>query len=123
MSKAMPSKQRGLTFSGFIFGAFILVLVVITGLKLIPAYMESAKISNLFTVIANDPEMQKASQRDIRMSFSKRASIEDITAITADDIEIASNGGRPELSASYAVKVPLVANVSLHLEFTPTSAK
>ena len=123
MKKAMPAKQRGLSFFGFIFGAVILVLVSITGLKLIPAYMEDMKISNLFTVIANDPEMQKASPRDIRMSFSKRASIDNITAISAEDIEIASDGGGLVLSASYAVKVPLVANVSLYLEFSPASAK
>lgn len=123
MNKAMPAKQRGLSFFGFIFGAVILVLVSITGLKLIPAYMESMKISNLFTVIANDPEMQKASPRDIRMSFSKRASIDNISAINAEDIEIASEGGRLALSASYVVKVPLVANVSLYLEFSPASAK
>lgn len=123
MNKAMPAKQRGLSFFGFIFGAFILVLASIGGLKLIPAYMEEAKISNLFTVIANDPEMQKASPSNIRMSFIKRASIDNVTAIKAEDIEIASNGGRLELSASYAIKIPLVANVSLYLEFNPTSAK
>ena len=123
MNKAMPAKQRGLGFSGFIFGAFILILVSIGGLKLIPAYMEDAKIANLFAVIADDPEMQKASPRDIRMSFNKRASIDNVTAIKADDIEVTSNGGRLALSASYAVKVPLVANVSLYLEFNPSSAK
>lgn len=123
MNKAMPAKQRGLSFSGFIFGAVILVLAITTGLKLIPAYMQDAKIGNLFTVIANDPEMQKASPRDIRMSFSKRATIDSITAVNVEDIEIASNGGRLVLSASYAVKVPLVGNISLYLEFNPTSAK
>ena len=123
MNKAMPAKQRGLSFSGFIFGAVILVLAITTGLKLIPAYMQDAKIGNLFTVIANDPEMQKASPREIRQSFSKRASIDSVTAINAEDIEITSNGGRLVLSASYAVKVPLVANISLYLDFSPTSAK
>lgn len=123
MNKAMPAKQRGLSFSGFIFGAVILVLVATTGMKLIPAYMQDAKIGNLFTVIANDPEMQKASLRDIRMSFSKRASIDGINAINAEDIEITSNGGRLVLSASYAVKVPLVANISLYMDFSPASAK
>ena len=123
MNKAMPAKQRGLSFSGFIFGAVILVLAITTGLKLIPAYMQDAKIGNLFTVIANDPEMQKASPREIRQSFSQRASIDSVTAINAEDIEITSNGGRLVLSASYAVKVPLVANISLYLDFSPTSAK
>lgn len=123
MNKAMPAKQRGVSFSGFIFGAVILVLAITTGLKLIPAYMQDAKIGNLFTVIANDPEMQKASPREIRMSFSKRASIDSITAINADDIEITSNGGRLVLNASYAVKIPLAGNISLYLDFSPASAK
>ena len=122
MSVSKPVSQRGLSFSGFIFGAFILVLVSMVGLKLIPLYMQDAEINKLFAAIANDPEMQKAPARDIRASFYKRASIDNITAIKAEDIEIESDSGKPVLHASYAVKVPLVGNVSLYLEFNPSSA-
>lgn len=122
MNKAMPAAQRGLSFFGFLMGAVILVLVSITGLKLIPAYMQDAQINNLFVAIANDPEMQNASVRDIKMSYIKRASIDDIKAITAEDVEIAKEDGRLMLSASYSVKIPLVANVSLFLDFNPSSA-
>ena len=121
MNTAMPVQQRGLSFGGFIVGAFLLVLASITGLKLIPAYMQSARINSVFTTISHDPDMQKASPREIRNSFDKRASIDAITAIKADEIEIASDGGRLMLSASYSVKVPLLANVSLLLEFNPSS--
>ncbi|PIX04757.1 MAG: DUF4845 domain-containing protein, partial [Gallionellales bacterium CG_4_8_14_3_um_filter_54_18] len=41
----MPIRQRGLSFSGFIFGAFVLVLLSITGLKMIPVYMQNATIN------------------------------------------------------------------------------
>ncbi len=122
MNKAMPGMQRGLSLVGFMFGAFALVLVSILGLKLIPAYMQDAQIKNLFTTIANDPEMQKASPRAIRDSYSRRASIDYVTAIKAEDIVIESGEGKPVLSASYSVKIPLVANVSLVLEFNPHSA-
>jgi hypothetical protein len=123
MSKVMPLKQRGLTFLGFMAGAVVLIFAAITGLKLIPAYMENATIGNLFVAIASDPEMQKASPREIRMSFSKRADVESVAVIKAEDIDIASDGGRLVLSASYAVKVPLAGNVSLYLEFNPSSDK
>ena len=121
MNTAVPSKQRGLTFSGFLFGAVILIFVSITGLKLIPAYMQDSTIKNVFISIVNDPEMQKASPRDIRMAFIKRASIDNIRAINAEDIDIAKDGDRLVLSASYTVKIPLVANISLYLEFNPSS--
>ena len=117
----MPSKQRGLTFSGFLFGAVILIFVSLTGFKLIPVYMQDSTIKNVFISIVNDPEMQKASPRDIRMAFNKRASIDDIKAITAEDIAIEKDGDRLVLSASYTVKIPLVANISLYLEFNPSS--
>ncbi len=121
MNTALPARQRGLSFSGFILGAFLLILASIIGLKLIPAYIENATVKNLFVAIANDPEMQAASVGAIKMSFTKRASIENVRAVAADDIEIDKANGGLVLSASYAVKVPLVANVSLYLEFSPSS--
>jgi len=104
-------------------GIVILVLASIIGLKLIPAYMDDATIKNLFVAIASDPEMQKASVGEIRMSFNKRASIDNIKAINYEDIEIEKDGGRLVLSASYPVKIPLAGNISLYLEFNPSSDK
>lgn len=122
MKISMPGAQRGLSFSGFILGAFLLVLVSITGLKLVPAYIQDAEINKVFSEISNDPDMQKATVHDLRMAFSKRAMIDNITAVKAEDIEIDNSAARPVLNASYAVKVPLVANVSLYLDFNPASA-
>jgi hypothetical protein len=123
MNKAMPAKQRGFSFSGFIIGIIVLVLVGIMGLKLVPAYIQDAKIQSVFITIAHDPDMQKATLHDIKIAFGKRADIDDISAIKADDIEIAKEGETLVLSANYSVVIPLVANISLYLDFNPTSAK
>ena len=122
MKTAMPAQQSGITFGNFVFGAFLLVVVGIFGLRLIPAYMQNATIENIFNVIAHDPDMQKASPQEIRTSFDRRSSIDDIKAINSSDIEISVNQGRLVLSASYFVKIPLAGNVSLYLDFNPTSA-
>lgn len=123
MSTVMPVQQRGVTFGGFLLGAFLLVLFGILALKIIPAYMQDAKIKNVFIGIAHDPELQKGSPTDIRVSFEKQASIEGITAINASEIDISSDNGRLVLSASYSVKVPVSGNISLLMEFNPTSAE
>ena len=123
MTVRMPSYQSGFSLEGLMLGAFFVVLLSILGIKVIPAYMENATIENIFTVIANDPDMQQASPEQMKLSFSKRADIEGVDAITPNEIEIASAGGRLYLSASYSVTIPLVANVSLLLEFSPSSAK
>jgi len=122
MNVAMPSHQRGLTFGGFVFGAFVFVLLSITGLKLIPAYIQDATIKKVFAAIAHDPDMQRASTTEIQTAFERRTSIDNVTAIKASDIVISSANGAPYLSASYAVKIPLVANISFYLEFNPSSA-
>jgi hypothetical protein len=122
MNTAMPLQQRGFSFGGFIFGAFLLVFFGITGLKLVPAYMQAAQIKNIFVTIVHDPDMQKATPHDIQVSFEKRASIDNITAIKADDIDISSEDGRLALSAHYEVKIPLSGNVSFLLTFDPSSA-
>jgi hypothetical protein len=122
MNTTMPMQQRGITLGGFVIVAFLFVIISITGLKLVPAYIQDAQINSIFKDIAHDPDMQKATPHDIKASFDRRATIDAITAIKADDIDISDDAGRPVLSASYVVKVPLVGNISLYIEFNPSSA-
>lgn len=123
MNTVTPMKQCGVTFGGFVFGAFILVLAAIFALKLIPPYIEDAQLRSIFNAISRDPEMQNAPLREVRASFERRASIEGLKSIKSEDIEISVDNGRPFLSTSYSVKVPLVGNASLILEFQPSSAE
>ncbi|MGA7595341.1 MAG: DUF4845 domain-containing protein [Gallionella sp.] len=118
----MPDKQRGMSFGGFIFGAFLLVVCAIFGFRLIPAYIQAATIKNTFVEIAHDPNLQNASPHDIKESFDRHSSVDDITAINSGDIVISSDGATPVLSASYTVKIPVAGNISLLLEFNPSSA-
>lgn len=122
MNTAMPVQQRGLSFGGFVFGAFLLVVCAIFGFRLIPAYIQDATIKNTFNEIARDPNLQNATPQDIRKSFDRHSGVDNITAINSNDIEISSNGGSPVLSASYTVKIPVAGNISLLLEFNPSSA-
>jgi hypothetical protein len=121
MNTSMPVHQRGLSLGGFVFGAFLLVVVSIFGIKLIPSFIQNAQIKKVFNEIVRDPNMAKASPREIKNSFGLRASIDAITVIKSEDIEIASGDGRLELSANYSVKLPLFGNASIVLEFNPTS--
>lgn len=122
MKTATPKAQWGLSFTEFLIGAVALIVIAVIALKLIPAYLQNSGVERIFVAIADDPEMQRANIADIRASYSKRAMIDDITAIKAEDIRIASLNGKLQLSASYGVMLPLVGNVNLYLEFNPSSA-
>ncbi len=114
------TKQRGIGLVAFLSGAIIFIIVVIFGLKMIPAYMQDAKIVNLFNAIKHDPDMSRASLAEMRASFARRATIDTITAITPDQIEMAEGG---ILTARYDVKIGIAGNVSLLLEFNPRSGQ
>ena len=123
MNTSMPKQQRGISFGGFLITAFLLVIVGISMLRLIPPYIQNARINAVFSEIVRDPAMEKASPREIKDAFNRRATIDDITSIAAEDIEMASDGSRLVLSATYSVKVPLFGNVSVILDFNPSSDK
>lgn len=113
--------QRGLGLSGFLFGAVLLVLFSIVGLKMVPAYIENAEVGKIMAAVAADPELQNAGIAEVKGEYVKRASIDDIRAIRADDLKIQQQGGQWLLSAHYTVSIPLLANVSLLLDFNPSS--
>jgi len=115
------TKQEGLSMSGFLVTAIILIFVAVLAMKLIPAYMQDGTIKEVFTAVAHDPNLKGATVRDIQLAYAKRASVQDISAIKMDDVDIDNQNGI-KLSASYQVKIPLVANISLLLDFNPSSA-
>lgn len=118
------AKQSGVTFGGFIMVLVLLAGLAIFAMKLIPAYMENGKIQKAFEAIVRDQEMQTATVREIKESFTKRANIMDnVTTVTSDDLEISREGNSLKLSASYSKKIPLAGNVSLLLEFNPSAPK
>ncbi|MGA8147350.1 MAG: DUF4845 domain-containing protein [Gallionellaceae bacterium] len=116
----MAARQHGLSLPGFLVIVVATVVIVITALRAVPAYIEYASIMKAFESIVHDPDMKDAKISDIRMSFIKRALVSDITAIKADDIEIEKDDSGISLSASYSVKVHLLGNVNLLLEFNPS---
>ena len=120
--QATAHRQRGVSFFGFIMIAVGIVFAAILGMKLVPPYIHSAQIEHIFKSIASDPAMQGASISEIRQSYGKRANIDYITDITAEDIEIEKADGQLTLSASYSVRIPLGGNVTLLLEFNPSSS-
>jgi hypothetical protein len=120
--KALAHRQRGVGIVGLIMIAMGIVFVAILGMKLIPAYIHNAQIAQIFKAMSHDPSLQGATVKDIKESYIKRADISYITDIRADDIEIIKGDGMLSVSASYAVKIPLVGNITLVLDFNPSSS-
>lgn len=115
-------KQAGISLSGFMVVLVGLGLVALLGFKAGPPYMEAATIQKIFKSLAANPELKSAPTKDIASAFDRARSIDNVTTVTGADIEVSKDGANLVISASYSVKVPLVSNVSLLLDFAPSSA-
>ena len=117
----MSRRQKGIGLVSLLMWSVVLVLIVITGLRIAPAYIEYSAIKKNLSAIAKDTGLQNMNLNQIRLAFSRRAQIDDIKSISGQDIKINRETGRAILSASYTVKIPLFSNVSLSIDFEAVS--
>ena len=116
-------QQQGLSLSGFLLWAVVVIALVMLGVKLGPTYFEFYTIERTFKMLASDPSLQSGQRSDISRAFSNRATIDNIQSVTSDDLDVAKDDGKLVISASYSVRIPLFGNVSACLDFNPSSAK
>ena len=114
-------KQHGITMTGFLVTAVILVIIALLGFKIAPPYMEYYTIKKQIKLVAN--EVSVTDRRTVENAFDRRAVVENITAISPKDLEITKDGDRVILSVEYSVKVPLVGNLSALMDFNASSDK
>lgn len=114
-------EQKGVSLSGLLMWSVVLVMVAILGMKLTPAYIEYFSIQKALVGISSDPNFDKTSPKQIIESFNKRAQIDNIRAVSGRDIEIKKENKQQTLEINYSVTIPLVANISLFIEFNATS--
>lgn len=115
-------KQLGVSLSGLLMVSVVLILVALLGFKLFKPYSEYFAMQKIFRALAVKPEVRNGTRRDFTSAWAAYATIEGVTAIGGDDVEITKDGNNVTLSASYQVKVPLFKNFSLLIDFAPTSS-
>lgn len=120
MGAGMKTRQLGVTLSGLLGGAFVVAILALLGMKVFPEYMEHRAIASAVKKVASGAAPE-SSVRQIRDAFDRQANVDYISAITGADLEITKEAGTIVVSYSYEKRIPLVANVSLLLDFTGSS--
>ena len=115
-------KQRGISLMGLIFWLAIGGFLAIMAAKLLPAYIEYFAVKKMMAAMDQAGDV-KGTVRDIRASFDRRNAIEDVKSVRGEDLEITKEGGETVITATWAVKVPLVYNAAACLDFMVTTAK
>ena len=110
-------QQRGLSLIGLILVCALAAIVALIGFKVLPAYIEYFTIKKVVNDLANGTEVRGGSARDVMNAFDRRAMIDQISSIRSSDLEITKLGDGFAVVAAYQRCVPLVANVSVCMDF------
>lgn len=117
-------KQRGVSLSGVIVVLIVLALLGLMAAKTVPAYIDYYNIKKVFASMEAAGELKNMGSKELRLSYSRRSGIDNITSITAQDLLIEKGqDGNMVMSAEYSVRTPLVANISLMIDFSVSTAK
>lgn len=113
----LSKHQRGVSLSGLLMWAVILVVVAVFGMKVVPVVIEYQKIVQNLKAMSSGGQLNGATVSDVRKAFERRADVDSISAITAADLEISKEGNDVVISFAYAKKIPLGGPVSLYIDF------
>lgn len=119
--RATQRKQAGVSMIVALIMVAIVVLMLIIAMKIVPAYVEHMNIVRVLKALDQEP-LSSMSKKEIKESFFKRSLINDITAVSAEDLDIAQNdAGKTVISVEYQAVRPVMSNVSVVIDFKASS--
>jgi hypothetical protein len=110
-------RQTGATLSGLMFFLILLGLVLYTGTRIVPAYMDYWLVDRTLENLVLQPSIQNGGDEHIREQFDKELKLNNVTLASRSDLLIERIPGGLHLSAAMAVKRPYFGPVHLCLEF------
>ena len=116
-------KQRGMTFIGLVLVIAAVVFFAVLGMKVVPAYIEFFSVKKIINKIANETNFNEMSNKEIAQAFDNSASVNYVSVIRGNDLIIEKGPSGNVVTAEYQVTIPIVANASVLLDFSATTAK
>ncbi len=116
-------KQTGVTFWGFAIVGFLIAFFTLLFLKLLPPYIEHAKVKTALENAAKQPNAANQSKVEITAALQRRFDVDDVSRVNlSKDLTVAksADGRTTTIRITYEVRVPLAYNISALLSFDET---
>ena len=112
------NKQNGMTFWSLLMVAAVAIFFVLLFFKLLPPYLEHAKVKTALENIARQPGANDMEKGQIKAAFDRRFSIEDVSDIDLNKaLSVEKKPGSMTIRIVYERRVPLAYNVTALIEF------
>ena len=118
----MKASQSGLSLISMILVALFICGALLLGFKSFGAYGEYYALQRILGQVAEEGT-NGATDIELRKSFGRRANIDRIESVKANDLRLHKEGGKVVIDVEYNKVVPLVGNVSLLFDFKVSTKK
>jgi Domain of unknown function (DUF4845) len=112
----MRNRQRGVTAIGWVFLLTPLAIVVYSGIRLAPLYLNYMKVVKAMDQAVSEVK-SGADASAIRTTIDRHFEIDMVEYPTTKDMKITRDGGAWVVESQYDDDAPLFGNVSLHVVF------
>ncbi len=107
------TRQRGMSFIGLIVMGVLVVSIFAIGAKSLPIFLERQAIHKAATKAAQEG----TTVPEVRAIFERAGSIDNISSVKGDDLEITKNGDKVVVSYKYSREIALVGPAFLVYRF------
>lgn len=116
------NRQNGMTFWGLLVIATLFIFFVVLFFKLLPPYMEYAKVKSALEGIAKQPGTGDLEKSQIKAAFDRRFNIDSVDDIDLNKaLIVEKKPGSMTIRITYERRVPLAYNVTALIEFDDTA--
>ncbi|MDO9281021.1 MAG: DUF4845 domain-containing protein [Methylotenera sp.] len=113
--------QSGATLLGMLIVGAMVAFVALIVMKMVPAYTEYFSVKQALKAMKQE-SLSTMSKKEISNSFDRRASTGYIEVVKGSDLIIEKTaGGDTVVSVEYQVVKPVIANVSVLIDFSASS--
>jgi Tfp pilus assembly major pilin PilA len=116
MTVQSKSRQRGITFFGLIFVGAVVGISGIIAAQVFPTYLEYQMVLK-----AVNKSQEGNSVVEVRNIFEKATAIDNITSITAKDLEVTKEGDKVVVRFAYEREIHLAGPAWLTLKYAGRS--
>ena len=114
----LKQRQQGMTLIGILLIAILVGFVALIGLRLIPIYLESFKVSSAISSLSREPGIGTKSPLEIKKLFGRRLDIDDVESVGSEDLVVERGPGVLYISIEYQIQRPVMGNLDVLATFS-----
>ncbi len=110
-------QQKGMTAIGWLLVLGLVAFFVLIVLRLVPLYLEYAKVASTLESVAAEPGVTNMSKSEIVNIITKRFDVNDVRNVDARKVQVSKDRGILKVGFSYERRQHLISNIDVVASF------